>query len=177
MASLNSANLSRADLRRARLNEAVFSDAKLTHADLREVTGLSCDQLKQAQDWETTYRDAELACGAAIPEFDASTTEDIDDAPRATAAKITSPSPTEGLELKKRIVTERATLVELSRLIVEQTHINITALRNERLNSPEANEVINRLEGTLSTAQELVEGLGAGGAAGGNRRSDKITSE
>lgn len=69
-ASFKSANLSRADLRRADFVSADLTDAKLTHADLREVRGLSCDQLTQAQDWEAAYRDAELACDAAIPDPD-----------------------------------------------------------------------------------------------------------
>ena len=68
--SFNSANLSNANLRRAELNNADLADAILTHADLREVTGLTCEQLTEAQDWPTAYRDDALACGAAIPDPD-----------------------------------------------------------------------------------------------------------
>lgn len=70
-ASFNSANLSNANLRRAQLNQADLAGAKLTHANLREVADLNCDQLTQAQDWATAYRDDALACGAAIPDPDA----------------------------------------------------------------------------------------------------------
>ena len=69
-ASFNSANLSNANLRRTELDGADLADAKLSHANLRRATGLSCDQLIQAQNWVAAYRDDALACGAAIPDPD-----------------------------------------------------------------------------------------------------------
>lgn len=60
--SLKKANLSDADL-----NGATLTGADLENADLRGVSSISCEQLQQALNWQTTYRDKTLACGAAIP--------------------------------------------------------------------------------------------------------------
>lgn len=67
-AILLNATLTDADLRIATLTGAILNGADLTDANLREVKGLSCEQLTAAKNWETAYRDPELACGADIPE-------------------------------------------------------------------------------------------------------------
>jgi len=56
-ARLDDANLFKADLEGADLNEADLSGAQFVH----------CAQLQTARNWQSTYRDEELACGAAIP--------------------------------------------------------------------------------------------------------------
>ena len=77
------ADLAEANLRGANLQEAVFTPYKkksseseevsekvitnLRKADLRKATGVTCDQLVVAEDWQTTYRDEKLGCGEAIP--------------------------------------------------------------------------------------------------------------
>ena len=62
-------------------------------------------------------------------------------------------------DLRRRLVSDRPALIELSHLIVEQTRINIAVLKEQRSNSPEAKEVIEGLEETLSRAEELKDGL------------------
>ena len=59
--------LRRANLRGANMAEAYLENADLLGADLREVRGLTTDQLMGAKNWERAYRDADLACGAPIP--------------------------------------------------------------------------------------------------------------
>lgn len=79
-ADLTEACLVEADLAGARLYEAKFSgalvsgadfsDADLQYADLRGVREMTCEQLTSAQNWQSAYRDPELACGAPVPDFD-----------------------------------------------------------------------------------------------------------
>ena len=81
------ANLTAADLRKADLRGANLSDAALAGADLEganffrtildraDLAGanlvgaqfLRSEQLKTSQNWQSAYRDLELACGAPIP--------------------------------------------------------------------------------------------------------------
>jgi uncharacterized protein YjbI with pentapeptide repeats len=82
-ANLSKTHLSGADLREADLNGADLSEAelgphtwgsgenqrKVSAADLRKVSNLTCVQLKQAKNWEKANRDDELRCGAEIPEL------------------------------------------------------------------------------------------------------------
>ena len=68
-ARLDSADLTRSDLRNARMEGANLSKAKLGKADLRGVEGLSCDQLKGAENWSLSYRNEELACGKGVPKI------------------------------------------------------------------------------------------------------------
>jgi hypothetical protein len=42
-------------------------DATLTEANLQGAKNLTCEQLTQARNWQTTYRDTSLKCGAEIP--------------------------------------------------------------------------------------------------------------
>jgi uncharacterized protein YjbI with pentapeptide repeats len=63
-ANLISANLMNADLLDADLTDADLTDADLTNADLTGTIGLTCKQLTQAKNWQLSYRDEELACGA-----------------------------------------------------------------------------------------------------------------
>lgn len=65
--SFESANLTNANFRHARFGHAVLVGAKITRANFRDVITLSCDELTQARDWQTAYRDPELACDAPIP--------------------------------------------------------------------------------------------------------------
>jgi uncharacterized protein YjbI with pentapeptide repeats len=61
-AYMHGANLSRANLMKANLSEANLSGTNLSNVKL-----LTCEQLRQAMQWEHAYRDEELACGASIP--------------------------------------------------------------------------------------------------------------
>ena len=86
-ADLREVNLKNADLRRASLIDAdlrgailpSFPDqgpliaaklkgANLLRADLRQINGLDCEGLKQAQNWSYAYRDEDLGCGEVRPE-------------------------------------------------------------------------------------------------------------
>jgi uncharacterized protein YjbI with pentapeptide repeats len=85
---LSGCNLSRADLRRADLRgttfcganlsgvhleganlfKAVLDDADLAGAFLYDARFLNCAQLVVARNWQSTFRDEALGCGAAVPE-------------------------------------------------------------------------------------------------------------
>ena len=65
---LDGASLARARLAGANLFKATFAGANLDGADLRGAQFLNCAQLAAALHWRSAYRDADLACGAAIPE-------------------------------------------------------------------------------------------------------------
>ena len=87
-AVLTRARLRGADLRGARLQGADLSDADLRDADLQgadlrcnsvlngvrrytnllRARGLTCSQLGQANGWEDSFRDPDLACGEEIPD-------------------------------------------------------------------------------------------------------------
>jgi uncharacterized protein YjbI with pentapeptide repeats len=71
-ADLRGANLAGAALARARLGganlfKALLDGADLKDADLRGVQFLDCARLAAARNWQSAYRDEDLACGAAIP--------------------------------------------------------------------------------------------------------------
>ncbi len=66
-ANLSGADLTAAQLEGANLFKAVIDGADLNQADLRGVRFLQCPQLESARDWQSAYRDQDLACGAAIP--------------------------------------------------------------------------------------------------------------
>ncbi len=55
------------DLRRADLSGADLRRADLNGADLRGIEFFQCPQLESARNWQSAYRDEDLACGAAIP--------------------------------------------------------------------------------------------------------------
>ncbi len=66
-ANLSGANLTNAHIEGANLFKAIIHGADLMEADLRGVRFLQCPQLESARNWRSTYRDDDLACGAAIP--------------------------------------------------------------------------------------------------------------
>ena len=66
-ANLSGAKLTGARLEGANLFKAVIEGADLDAADLRGVRFLQCPQLESAHNWQSAYRDQDLACGAAIP--------------------------------------------------------------------------------------------------------------
>ncbi|NQZ10032.1 MAG: pentapeptide repeat-containing protein [Algicola sp.] len=76
-ASLHSANLIKtmlaqsnlygADLRGSFLYKANLAGANLFGANLKFVKGLDCASLQRARNWQLSYRDKDLACGASIP--------------------------------------------------------------------------------------------------------------
>jgi len=67
-ANLSGANLHAANLSGADLSEADLTRANLDRADLIGAVGVTCASLVTASDWQSAYRDPELACGAEIPE-------------------------------------------------------------------------------------------------------------
>ncbi|MCH7936575.1 MAG: pentapeptide repeat-containing protein [Proteobacteria bacterium] len=66
-ANLSGANLTGANLGGSNLFKAIIDGADLNQADLRGVQFLQCPQLESARNWQSAYRDEDLACGAAIP--------------------------------------------------------------------------------------------------------------
>ncbi len=66
-AKLSRANLTAAHLEGANLFKAIIYGADLNEADLRGIRFLQCPQLESAHNWQSAYRDEDLACGAAIP--------------------------------------------------------------------------------------------------------------
>ena len=66
-ADLSGADLKDADLRGANLGGADLKGAHLDGANLRRVQVRQCPQLESARNWQSAYRDQDLACGAAIP--------------------------------------------------------------------------------------------------------------
>ncbi len=72
-ADLRGTNLSGTDLSGAHLDGANFFKAILDGANLAEAVlmgaqFLNCAQLVASRNWQSTFRDDELACGAAIPD-------------------------------------------------------------------------------------------------------------
>jgi uncharacterized protein YjbI with pentapeptide repeats len=72
-ADLRGTNLSGANLSGAHLDGANFFKAVLDRADLSGAffygaQFLNCAQLIDAQNWQSTFRDDALACGASIPD-------------------------------------------------------------------------------------------------------------
>ena len=66
-ADLSGANLEGANLKGANLFKALINGADLNRADLRSIQFLNCPQLETALNWQSTYREDDLACGAVIP--------------------------------------------------------------------------------------------------------------
>ena len=66
-ANLSGANLNGAHLEGANFFKVIIDDADLKEANLRGVQFLQCPQLQSARNWQSSYRDEDLACGAAIP--------------------------------------------------------------------------------------------------------------
>jgi uncharacterized protein YjbI with pentapeptide repeats len=85
LADMRRANLSAADLREADFDYAQLADTNLWGANLKganfsNVTGLSCEQLQLAVEWESSHRDPGLACGKDIPksEFVSNSRKELD---------------------------------------------------------------------------------------------------
>ena len=66
-ANLSGANLKGAHLEGSNLFKVLIDSANLKEADLRGVQFLQCPQLVTARNWQSAYRDQDLACGVAIP--------------------------------------------------------------------------------------------------------------
>jgi len=66
--NLSGANLSGAHLDGANFFKAVLDDADLAGAFLNGAQFLNCAQLIVTRNWQSAFRDDELACGAAIPD-------------------------------------------------------------------------------------------------------------
>ncbi len=66
-ANLSGANLKGANLEGANLFKVLIDGADLGEADLRGVQFFQCPQLQSAHNWQSAYRDEDLACGAVIP--------------------------------------------------------------------------------------------------------------
>jgi uncharacterized protein YjbI with pentapeptide repeats len=66
--NLSGANLSVAHLEAANFFKAVLDDADLAGAFLNGAQFLNCAQLVVTRNWQSTFRDDALACGAAVPD-------------------------------------------------------------------------------------------------------------
>src|ERR1700730_3478967 len=66
--NLSGANLSVAHLEAANFFKAVLDGADLAGAFLNGAQFLNCAQLVVTRNWQSTFRDDALACGAAIPD-------------------------------------------------------------------------------------------------------------
>ena len=65
--NLSQANLSGANLEGANLFKAMLDGADLAGALLYGAQFLNCAQLVVTRNWQSAFRDEELACGASIP--------------------------------------------------------------------------------------------------------------
>src|ERR1700757_4354466 len=65
--NLSQANLSGANLEGANLFKAMLDGADLAGAFLNEAQFVNCAQLVVTSNWQSTFRDEALACGASIP--------------------------------------------------------------------------------------------------------------
>ena len=65
--NLRGANLTGAHLEGANLFKATMDGADLSEANLSGVQFLQCPQLESGQNWQSAYRNEDLACGATIP--------------------------------------------------------------------------------------------------------------
>jgi uncharacterized protein YjbI with pentapeptide repeats len=70
--NLSQANLSGANLEGANLFKAMLDGADLAGAVLNRAQFLNCAQLVITRNWQSAFRDEALACGASIPNRDAS---------------------------------------------------------------------------------------------------------
>jgi uncharacterized protein YjbI with pentapeptide repeats len=66
--NLSEANLSGANLQETNLFKAVLDGADLTGASLQGAQFLNCAQLTVTRNWQSAFRDDELACGASVPD-------------------------------------------------------------------------------------------------------------
>ena len=66
--NLSGANLSGAHLDDANFFKAVLDAADLAVASLNGAQFLNCAQLAVTRNWQSAFRDDELACGAPIPD-------------------------------------------------------------------------------------------------------------
>ena len=64
---LSGANLAEARIAGANLFKAMLDGADLHKADLSGAQFFHCGQLIMVRNWQSAYRDEDLACGAAIP--------------------------------------------------------------------------------------------------------------
>ena len=69
--NLSQANLSSANLEGANLFKALLDGADVAGAFLNGAQFLKCAQLVVTRNWESAFRDEELACGASVPNRDA----------------------------------------------------------------------------------------------------------
>jgi uncharacterized protein YjbI with pentapeptide repeats len=66
--NLSQAKMSGAHLEGANLFKAVLDGADLSSAFLHGAHFLNCAQLVVTRNWQSAFRDEELACGASIPQ-------------------------------------------------------------------------------------------------------------
>jgi uncharacterized protein YjbI with pentapeptide repeats len=64
---LSGATLTDANLAGANFFKSVLDDADLGGANLIGARFLNCAQLETTRNWQSAFRDPELACGAAVP--------------------------------------------------------------------------------------------------------------
>jgi uncharacterized protein YjbI with pentapeptide repeats len=66
-ANLSGATLAGADLEGADFFKAVLDGADLAASNLVGARSLNCWQLEKTRNWQSAFRDPDLACGAQIP--------------------------------------------------------------------------------------------------------------
>jgi uncharacterized protein YjbI with pentapeptide repeats len=65
--NLSGATLAGADLEGADFFRAILDGADLSGANLIGARSLNCWQLEKTRNWQSAFRDPDLACGASIP--------------------------------------------------------------------------------------------------------------
>jgi hypothetical protein len=102
---LSGAILSGADLEGANFFRAVLDGADLSGANLVGAQFLSCAQLVTARNWQSAFRDSELACGAPTPPAKAarSARETADNQPKNPRAKRRPARPDERRRVTKPV--------------------------------------------------------------------------
>lgn len=61
------ADLKKANLSDTNLSDVYFKNSNLEYTNFLRVKGLTCEQLIEAVNWQSAYRDYQLACGANLP--------------------------------------------------------------------------------------------------------------
>ena len=169
-ADLRGANLRKANLRRAKLEEADLSGANLVGADLRgadlrdarlqaanlqdakllKATGLDCDTLRTARDWQYSIRSPDLDCGAPYGAgFETPDMPDVveldkhilpHDEPPSVAGANAALTSGGFAATRQQLVANRTEVIEKAEAVKAITATLRDHLKTLRLNIPEAEQ-------------------------------------